>query len=102
MSPNAPTDHAKTARFQPFLDPAVQIALQHLLTAVSDVAIRNNLTPVCLILAASAKTKREIGIDTLICGEAPADLVAAMADRISDTAANTTGQSQVNDLPRPN
>jgi hypothetical protein len=94
--------HAKSAKFQPFLDPAVQIALQHLLTAVSDVAIRNNLTPVCLILAASAAKAREIGIDTLICGEAPADLVAAMADRIADTAINSTGQSQTIDLPRPN
>jgi hypothetical protein len=89
-------------RFQPFLDRAVQIALQQLLTAVSDVATRNGLTPVALVLAASAAQGREIGIDTLVCGEAPEDLVSVMADRIAETAANTTGQSHVIDLPRPN
>ncbi len=90
--------------FTPFLDPAVQRAVQQLGQLVSDVALRAGQTPLTLIMAAAALPPKGglVDVDTLICGDDEPDLITILTRRIVQTALNADGQSDPLDLtPAP-
>jgi hypothetical protein len=90
--------------FKPFLDPAVQRAVQQLVQLVSDVALRAGQTPVALVIAAAAIPPQSglVDVDTLICGEGEPELVAIMSRRLIQTAENADWEAETLDLRRPN
>ncbi|MGL5736323.1 MAG: hypothetical protein ACRCYS_15775 [Beijerinckiaceae bacterium] len=84
------------ASFQPFIDPDVQHALQHLVRLVSDVALRSGNSPLSMTLAAAALEPdgSHTQIDVMVCGECNPGLISNMTSRILAVALNDDGQAE--------
>lgn len=100
-SPATSDDAERADALAPFLDPGVQAALQHMLVVLADFAMRNGLAPHSLIAAAAVAQGDQMGIDTILCGDASPDLVRSMTARLVETATSDDVVTDIT-LPRPN